>query len=125
MLRFSSIWAILTGLTLAYMEVRANWGDWQWWPWWLVDFVAAALLIGGGWLTLRNPLRGKPWLTAGWAFTFGMAWMSLAGNVADGPDPDRDARLAGFYIMLVGALVASSVLGLVTALFGKAADQST
>ncbi|MEZ5693490.1 MAG: hypothetical protein R3D99_06520 [Altererythrobacter sp.] len=124
MLRASALWAILTGIVLALMEVRANWGDWQWWPWWLVDFVAAALLIVGGSLTLRRPSDGKPLLTAGWGFTFGMAWMSMAGNVAMGPDPDRDARMAGLYLILVGSLVATSGTGLLLSLLGRPRDQS-
>lgn len=119
MLRVSAIWAILTGATLALMEVRANWGDWQWWPWWLVDLVAAVLLIGGGWRTLHNPDEGRRWLVAGWAFTFGMAWMSMAGNAEAGPDPSRDARLGGAYLLLVGSLAGSSLIGLILALFAK------
>lgn len=125
MLRFSAIWGILTGATLGIVEVRANWADWQWWPWWLVDFVAAAMLIAGGVMTLKGAQNGKAWLIAGWAFTFGMAWMSLAGNFASGPDPDRDARLGGIYLWLVGSLVASALLGMLTALFGRAADHKT
>ena len=113
MLRFSAFWAILTGAILATLEVRANWGDWQWWPLWLVDFVAAALLILGGWKTLREPSAGRLWLSAAWAFTFGIACMSLAGNVEAGPDPARDARLGGAYLFLVGSLVTSSTVGLV------------
>ena len=119
MLRASAIYAIIGGILLAGLEVRANWGDWQWWPWWLVDFVAAALLLLGGYRTLRSPLQGKPWLTAAWAFAFGMGWMSLAGNVELGPDPARDARLGGGYIALVGFGVASSLLALLAALLGK------
>lgn len=124
MLRASAVWAILTGLTLALLEIRANWGGWQWWPWWVVDFVSAALLLFGGVRTLSEPHSGKAWLTAGWAFTFGMAWMSMAGNFEAGPDPDRDARLGGAYLFLVGSLVMSSVLGLILALIGKPKTQS-
>ena len=124
MLRASAIWAILTGVTLAVMEVRANWGDWQWWPFWLVDFVAAGLLVVGGLATLRLAAAGKPWLVAGWAFTFGMAWMSLAGNASIGPDPERDARLGGAYLWLVGLLVAAALAGMLLALLGRAPAQS-
>ena len=119
MQRISAIWALLTGLTLAVIEVRANWGGWQWWPWWLVDFVAAALLIPGATLHFRRHPRVGRWLVAGWAFTFGMAWMSLAGNIAAGPDPDRDARLGGAYLLLIGSLVFSALAGLLLALFGR------
>ena len=118
MLRSSSIWAVLVGITLAVMEVRANWGGWQWWPWWLVDFVAAAMLLVGGWRTLVSPPAGKAWLAAAWSFTLGMAWMSLAGNFEAGPDQARDARVGGFYLLLVGSLFFSAFAGLLLALFG-------
>ena len=124
MLRASAILAVLTGAMLAILEARANWGDWQWWPWWLVDFVAGALLIVGGWKVLCRSVDGRAWLAAGWAFTLGMAWMSLAGNVEAGPDPARNARLGGGYLLLVGALVATSVVGLLMALFGRTDVQS-
>ena len=106
-------------MILAVMEVRANWGDWQWWPWWLVDFVAAALLVTGGVATLGKATAGRSWLAAAWAFTLGMSWMSLAGNIAAGVDAGRDERLAGAYVFLVGLLVASALCGLSMALLGS------
>ena len=124
MLRASAILAVLTGATLAILEIRANWGGWQWWPWWLVDFLAAALLIIGAWTVLRRSVDGRAWLAAGWAFTLGMAWMSLAGNVEAGPGPARNARLGGAYLLLVGALVAVSATGLLMSLLGRTAGQS-
>lgn len=119
MLRLSAILAILTGTTLAVMEVRANWADWQWWPWWLVDFFAAALLVYGGARVFLRIHGGRSWLAAGWAFTLGMAWMSLAGNFEAGPDPARDARLGGAYLLLVGVLVATALIGLALTLVSK------
>ncbi len=115
-LKLSAIWALLVGLTLAVLEIRANWGDWQFWPFWLVDFVASAMLIAGGlaWL-LKRPIA-RPMLAAGWGFTLGMAWMSLGSNLEAGPDPARDARLGGAYLVLVGMLVASALAGLVLSL---------
>ncbi|MDN3645444.1 hypothetical protein QWY75_04375 [Pontixanthobacter aestiaquae] len=119
MLRASAIWAVIGGVLLATLEVRANWGDWQWWPWWLVDFVAAGFLLIGGIRTLRGDLDGRLWLVAAWAFAFGMGWMSLAGNIEIGPDPNRDARLGGGYIALVSFGVVSSLIALLLALFGR------
>ena len=120
MRRISAILAILTGSLLALGEVQANWGDWQWWPWWLVDFVAAAMLVlGGAWSIARKRL-GSIVLIAGWAFTAGMVWMSLAGNLADGVDPGRDARMMGSYAMLLAMLLGTSAAGLVLATIGTA-----
>jgi len=111
MLRASSLLALLTGLLLALGEVQANWGDWQWWPWWLVDFVAAGLLVAGGWMTFRRLARGPLLLGMAWTFTAGMVWMSLAGNIADGVDAGRNARTFGAYTVLLSALLATATLG--------------
>lgn len=118
-LKISAIWALLIGTTLAAMELLLNWGQWQWWPNWSVDFAAAALLLSGGILVLRRNAAGRRWLSAGWAFTLGMAWMSLSANMDAGPDPARDGRVDGFYIALVGILVASAMLGLALSLFAR------
>lgn len=119
MLRASALLAIATGMALALLEFRANWNDWQWWPWWLVDFVAAGLLLGGAMLTMRQARRGRSVLVAAWAFTLGMAWMSLAGNLAEGVDPARDGRLGGLYIGLIVLLVSSAFAGMLMAIFGE------
>ncbi len=115
-LKASGFVAVLTGAILAVFETLVNWGQWQWWPWWVVDYVAAALLIGGGIATLKRMSCGRRLLYAGWAFTLGMAWMSLAGNIADGADSARDGRVAGLYIGLIGLMIATSIAGLVAAL---------
>jgi hypothetical protein len=117
--RISALLAILVGSLLAGFETLVNWGQWQWWPFWLVDYVAAALLIGGGVAVLKRRAASLRLLAAGWAFAIGMAWMSLAGNLAEGPDPARDGRVAGFYLALIGLMIATSVLGLVLSLTAR------
>ena len=106
--------AIGGGVLLALAETLINWGQWQWWPWWLVDFVAAALLIGGGLTTLARGQSGIALLCAGWGFALGMVWMSLAGNIEIGTEPERAARVAGQYIPLLvfGLSYAASGLAL-------------
>lgn len=116
-LRISALLAILAGALLAGFETLVNWGQWQWWPYWLVDYVAAALLAGGGLATLKRKSAGRRLLCAGWAFTAGMAWMSLAGNIAAGADPARNGRVAGLYIALIALLIGVSLAGLLIALF--------
>ena len=49
--------------------------------------------------------------------------MSLAGNYEAGPDPTRDARVGGFYLLLIGSLVLSAFAGLLLELFGKSASK--
>ncbi len=111
--------AILVGGSLAGFETLVNWGQWQWWPFWLVDYVAAALLIGGAVAVLKRRTASLRLLSAGWAFAIGMAWMSFAGNLADGPDPARDGRVAGFYLALIGLMIAVSLSGLLLALTAR------
>jgi hypothetical protein len=116
-LKASALLAILTGVALAGFETLVNWNQWQWWPWWLVDYIAALLLIAGGAATINHKAYGRRLLSSGWAFTLGMAWMSLAGNLAEGADPARDARVAGYYLALIGLMMTASVAGLLAALF--------
>jgi hypothetical protein len=120
MLRASALMAIVCGLALAIAETAINWGQWQWWPWWLVDFVAAALMIAGGVAVIKDITNGRALLASGWAFALGMGWMSLAGNIAAGPDPERNARVAGLYTDLIASGLVICVIGLAFALFGKA-----
>lgn len=112
----SSYLALIYGLGLICFETLVNWGQWQWWPYWLVDYVAAALLILGGIATLKHRLYGSKLLSAGWGFTLGMMWMSLAGNIADGTDPDRASRVAGLYVILIVFSMTVSFFGLLLAL---------
>jgi hypothetical protein len=118
-LRASASVALIVGTLLASFETLVNWGQWQWWPFWLVDFVGAALLIGGGVLTLRNHVSGDRILCAGWAFNIGMAWMSMAGNIEMGTDPARAGRVAGFYVALIGLHIAVSTLCLLLAITAR------
>lgn len=111
-LKVSAILAILVGSLLAGFETLVNWGQWQWWPLWLVDYVGAGLLLLGGWLTLKCHASGDRLLCTGWAFNIGMAWMSMAGNVADGVDPARAGRVAGLYVALIGLHILVSSVGL-------------
>jgi len=101
---------------LACFETLVNWGQWQWWPFWLIDYVAAALLFFGGLAVLKQRAYGLKLLSVGWGFTIGMMWMSLAVNIADGTDPDRAARVAGLYVILIIFSMIISLIGLLLAL---------
>ena len=124
MLRASAILALVYGIGLAWFETLVNWGQWQWWPWWLVDYVAAAVLIAGAISNFRNADIAPNLLACGWGFALGMMWMSLAGNIAEGTDPDRAARVAGFYLTLIGLSMAYCLAGLLMTLFGTRTVQS-
>jgi hypothetical protein len=45
--------------------------------------------------------------------------MSLAGNMAGGPDPERAARVGHAYLLLVGALAGTALGGLLCTLLAK------
>jgi hypothetical protein len=123
-LRAAAIMAILFAVTLAAFETWINWGQWQWWPWWLVDYTAAALLVAGALAVWRSAAGGAALLTSGWGFTLGMMWMSLAGNIAEGTDPERAGRVAGVYIALIATGMAWSLAGLVITLLSLRRPQS-
>lgn len=108
--------AIVFGIGLACFETLVNWGQWQWWPFWMVDYVAAALLIVGGLATFKQFKLGSKLLCSGWGFTLGMLWMSLAGNISNGTDPNRAARVADLYIALIIFSIVLALIGLLLAL---------
>ena len=115
----SAYLAIIYGISLVCFETFVNWGQWQWWPYWLVDYIAAALLILGGLATRGRRLYGPKLLSAAWGFTLGMMWMSLAANISEGTDPDRAARVAGLYIILIVLSMSICLLGLILSLSGR------
>ena len=118
-LKISAYLALLYGVGLACFETFVNWAQWQWWPFWLVDYVAAVFLIMGAIFTLQGTRFGSKFLCAGWGFTLGMMWMSLAGNISDGTDPNRAARVFGLYLGLITFSMIVSLAGLGLALVGK------
>jgi len=118
-LTLSAYLAVIYSIGLASFETLVNWGQWQWWPYWLVDYVAAALLLFGGLATLRHPYSGSKLLCTSWGFVLGMMWMSLAGNISDGTDPDRAARVAGLYTLLIIFSMTLSLVGLLFAIVGN------
>lgn len=117
--KFSAYLALAFGLGLAGFETLVNWEQWQWWPYWLVDYAASALLIIGGLATLKQHSSGLRLLCCGWGFSLGMLWMSLAGNISNGTDPDRAARVADLYVFLICSSLALCLAGLLLALKDK------
>ncbi len=79
--RAAAILAIVFGVFLAVAEIARNLGNWQWWPFWLVDFIAAALLLGGAVLVLRKRPGGIAVLCGAWGFTTAMFYMSFWSHI--------------------------------------------
>lgn len=74
--------AIVSGVLLFAGEILRNWGDWQWWPFWLVDFIAAALLIiGGYYAALAKQHRNLALVSGAYGFSTAMTYMSFFGHL--------------------------------------------
>jgi hypothetical protein len=116
--RISAVLAIVFGLALAVLEVVRNRGALEWWPFWLVDYVAASLLLVGGFLALRRGV--ERWLTGGWGFACAMFWMSFFGHYegvmkAGAAVSAREERLT----LIIGLMFGLTILGLVLGLLGR------
>ena len=108
--------AIVFGLGLAIGESARNWGNWQWWPFWLVDFIAAALLLAGGLLTLRTHPGARATISGAWGFTCAMFYMSFWSHVRDFLQPADGNIPQTPLTWIIGAMWAISIAGLVAAL---------
>ena len=78
------------------------------WPWWLDDYIAGALLLYAWQAGRREVMRSRPYLMAGWGYTFGMAYMSFFGQL-------KNAAIADPSGMPQSAVVAFKGFGLVRA----------
>jgi hypothetical protein len=104
---FLARWSIGWAVFLAVGEVVRNWGDWQWWPFWMVDFIASALLICGGWFALRpgNAVRLGP-LLGGLGFSTAMGYSSFFGHLATLDQPVSGTIPHGPLTVIIGVLFA-------------------
>jgi hypothetical protein len=117
-LKISARLAIGFGVFLAIAEVVRNWGDWGYWPFWLVDYIAAALLIAGGWAVTRRRAGAAPLLAGAWGFTCAMFYMSFFSHVATLAQADRGPIDHTQLTIIIGALFALTILGFVLSLVG-------
>ena len=115
MLRASAVLALGFGAFLAVGELVRNWGNWQWWPFWLVDYIAVALLLAGGALTLRGRPGGHTLLCGAWGFTTAMFWMSFWGHVEHIHEASEGNVAQRPLTIVIGVLWGLSILGFVTA----------
>jgi hypothetical protein len=119
MRRTAAILALAFGVFLAFAELARNWGNWQWWPFWLVDFIAAGLLVAGGWRALGVKRGGHALLCGAWGFTSAMFYMSFWSHVehiheaAEGNFEQRPLTL------VIGVLWAITIVGFVLAVASR------
>lgn len=110
--------AVGFGIFLAVAETARNWGDWQWWPFWLVDFIAAALLVAGGRLTLRGRRGGNAVLCGAWGFATAIFYASFFSHVEDFHLPAEGNFDQGPLTVAIGLLWVVTIAGLGLALVG-------
>ena len=116
MSRWAAVPALAFGLLLTLAEVARNWDNWQWWPFWLVDFVAAALLIAGALLAIRDHCKAPQVLAGAWGFTSAMFYMSFWSHIEQFDQP-ADGNLAQTPLtVVIGVLWAATVIAFVHSL---------
>lgn len=115
LIKILGTWAIISGFLLFAGEAVRNWGDWQWWPFWLVDFIAATLLIIGGYFALLPAHKRKlSIITGAYGFSTAMGYSSFFGHLnsldqaTNGPIPHLTLTIT------IGVLFALSAIFFIT-----------
>lgn len=119
--KISGFLAIVTGVVLALVETWLNWGDWQWWPYFVVDYLAAALLLIGGYRTLRKMSGGLRLLSGAWGFTAGMIWIAFFITIEQqaARSDFTDSVSPQSLVLLMGLLLVVSLAGLAMTVLHK------
>lgn len=127
MLKFAAWLAIGFGIFLGVGEAVRNAEKLQHWPFWVVDYIAVALLLWGGVTVLRGS-GARAWarLASGWGFATAMFYMSFFGHLAEMNDAAAIARTNAesainepMLTIIIGAMFAVTVLGLLTTLSSR------
>ena len=114
-LTFSRRLALVFGVLLPIVETYRRWqqlGDYHYWPAWLDDWAIGAFLLYGAWRTAKEVETGRPWLTAAWGFTCGMAYPSFFGQLARLDQPDPSALPAAWVVGIKGVGFLLAILAL-------------
>ncbi len=117
-LKWSARLAIGFGVFLAIAEVARNWGDWGYWPFWVVDYIAAGLLIWGGFGVTRAGRGARVRLGGAWGFTCAMFYMSFFSHMASLGRPDHGPVDPMRLTVIIGIMFAITIAGFVMALAG-------
>lgn len=108
MLRVSAILAVVAGLAMA--GVKFALAEALWWPFAIIEYVAAALLVGGAALAMSR--RHAALLAAGWGLTAGVTWSTLFHHL-------QANAAAGALELGLGALLGAAVVGLALAVLSQ------
>lgn len=118
--QISGYMALVVGALIAAAETRLNWDDWEdwqgflWWGYLISVYLASALLLIGGYRTMRKQKGGLRLLSSAWGFTAGLAWLALLRASEDSAAASRFADTLpplAIYI-LMSLLLLISLLGM-------------
>ncbi len=119
-LEFSRRLALL-GMIPAIAETIRRWhqlGDIKMWPFWLDDLLLGSFLLYGAWLTGKDIVNGRRYLSGAWGFACGMAYLSFFDQITslDKPDP---APIPSVWVAVVkGMFFLIAIVGLLGSLRG-------
>lgn len=120
LLAVSRYLALIFAIGLAIGEAVINWGHWQYAPLWIVDYIMVGWLL---WSFFKTRSGGHVHLLlSGWAFTAGVFYMALFSSLDPEMSTDLNAHKA--LLILIGLMLATSVVGFLAALGSMRAVKS-
>ena len=122
-LRFSQRLAVLLALALPVIETTRRWTELRtgavFWPAYLDDILIAGFLLCSAWAVARHASTGRAWLTSAWGFTCGIAYSSLAIQLANMAQPDPSGLPSSLVLAFRGFGLAVALGGLGLGLAGQ------
>lgn len=118
---WSRFLALAFAIVLAIGEAVINWGHWQFAPLWIVDYFIAGWLLWSVYKTRSS--RNIHVLLCGWAFTAGVFYIAFFAGL----DPENASNTESnmVLVVLIGLMLAWSVVGFLCALVALHAQQRT
>lgn len=101
--------AYAIGLAIAETVINSSQEHWQYAPLWIIDYVIAAYLLVGFWVSRRG--RYLPILMSAYALSAGVIYITLFLNFD--PDYPESAKDYGIVPWLIGMVLLISVIGLI------------
>lgn len=113
LLAWSRYSALVFAIGLGIGEAAINWGHWQYAPLWIVDYIIVGWLL---WAFFKTRLgQNVHVLLGGWAFTAGIFYMAFFASLD--PATASLVSLDRVLLILIGLMLAVSVIGFLCALF--------
>lgn len=97
------------GLAIGKTVINSSQEHWQYAPLWIIDYVMAAYLLTGFWVTRRG--RNVAILMAAYALSTGVLYIAFFINYD--PELPESARDHGIVIKLIGLVLVVSLIGLI------------